>query len=419
MTQGVFCDSLQAVSMQVLRDVPGRSLRLLNVASSIDPAGGISESIVRTSRALIGLGHEVETLTVDDPKSPWASSLPVPAHLKGPPHGRLAYSYEFHRWLNDNAKRFDGILSHGLWRYHSRATRRAARAAGRPYIVFPSGMLDPWFQRRYWGRNLGKRAYWWIAEEAVLRDAAAVLFASEEERDRARKSFRPYRCVERVMPLGTDEPPLNVDEQRRLFSAKFPEFATKRVLLFLGRLHEEEGCDLLLRAFLVVLQSQPKGARYDFHLMLAGPCAQPAYMRELQHLAAKCDEVSPGCISLPGVLSGDLKWGALHVAEALVLPSRHESHSWAVAEALACGKPVLLSHAVSIWREIEASGAGFAEPDTLAGCSRLLERWQAFSPGERKAISARATDCFRQKFEVTQCARRLIDTIREFLPASA
>jgi glycosyltransferase involved in cell wall biosynthesis len=401
------------------REFPTSGLRLLNVASSIDPAaGGISEAIVRMSRALVGLGHEVETLTVDDPQSPWASSLPMPAQLKGPPHGRLEYSYEFHRWLFDNAGRFDAILTHGLWRYNSRATRRAARAASRPYFVFPHGMLDPWFKRKYWAKHLGKSAYWWLAEEAVLRDASAVLFACDEERDLARKSFRPYRCVERVVPLGTDEPPPNVDEQRRSFSEKFPELAGKRVILFLGRLHEKKGCDLLLRAFLVLLQAQPKEARYDLHLMLAGPCAQPEYLRELQQLAAKCDEFSPGSVSFAGMLSGDLKWGALRAAEAFILPSHQENFGMAVVEALACGTPVLLSRAVNIGREIEESGAGLAEPDTLAGCSRLLERWLAVPPAERRAMAGRATACFHQRFEITQTARRLIHVIREFLPAT-
>ena len=401
------------------RDVPTRGLHLLNVAASIAPeAGGVSEAIVRMSRALTGLGHDVETLTVDDPKSPWAATLSISAQLKGPPHGRLEYSYEFHRWLNDNAARFDAILTHGLWRYNSRAARRVARAAGRPYFVFPHGMLDPWFKRRYWGRHLGKCAYWWLTEEAVLRDAAAVLFACEEERDLARKSFRPYRCVERVVPLGTGEPPQNVEEQRSIFSMKFPELAGKRVLLFLGRLHEKKGCDLLLRALLVLLQAQPKKSRYDLHLMMAGPFAEPGYLRELQKIAAKCDEVSPGSVSFPGMLSGELKWGALHAAEAFVLPSHQENFGMAVIEALACGTPVLLSHAVNTARAIEASGAGLVDADTLAGCSRLLERWLALPPAERRAMAGRATACFRQKFEITQTARRLVDTIREFLPAA-
>jgi len=358
---------------------------------------------VGLGRALAGLGHEVETLSVDDPKSPWASSISIPVHLKGPPHGRLAYSYEFHRWLNDNAARFDAILTHGLWRYNSRAVRRVAKATGRPYFVFPHGMLDPGANRRHWRRY----AFWLLTEEAVLRDAAAALFAGEEERDLARKSFRPYRCVERVVPHGVAEPPREGDE----FPAKFPEFAGKRVLLFLGPL---KGSDVLLRAFLVLLQSQPKSARHGLHLMMAGP----GDSREFQKLAAKCDEVSPGSVSLPGTLSSGLKWSALRAADAFVMPSHQESSGIAVIEALACGTPVLLSQSVNMARGIEAGGAGLVDAGTLAGCSRVLERWLALPLVERRAMAGRATACFRQKFEITHVARQLAETIREFVPAT-
>jgi glycosyltransferase involved in cell wall biosynthesis len=401
------------------RDASSRGLRLLNVASSVDPAaGGVPEAILSLSRALLDLGHEVETVTVDDPKCSWAASLPVPVHLKGPAHGRLEYSWEFHRWLHDNAARFDAMVSHGLWRYNSRASRRAAQAAKRPYFVFPHGMLDPWF-RRYRMKHLGKSAYWWVTEEAVLRDSAAVLFATEVEMELARKSFRPYRCLERVVPLGTAAPPGNGDEQRRAFAAKFPELAGKRVVLFLGRLHEKKGCDLLLRAFLAVLQAQPKDARYDVHLMMAGPCAEPHYLAALQKLAAACDEVSPGCVSFPGILSGDLKWGAFRSAEAFILPSHQEYFGMAVAEALACGTPVLLSRAVNTSREIESCGAALVEDDTLAGCAQLLGRWLTLTAAERSAMAASAVTCFRQKFEITQSAKKLVATIRELLPGTS
>ena len=401
------------------RAVSSRGLRLLNVASSVDPSrGDISEVIAKTSRALVALGHEVETVTVDDPKSAWVSSLAVPVQLKGPPNGRLEYSWQFHRWLHDNAERFDAILSHGLWTYHSRAARRVARTVKRPYFVFPHGMLDPWFKRRYPAQHLRKCASWLLAEEAVVRDAAAVFFACDEERDLARKSFRPYRSVDRIVTPGTDEPPQNLEQQRHVFALKFPELEGKRLLLFLGRLQEKEGCDLLLRAFLVLLQSQPRETRYGLHLMLAGSCAQPDYLRVLQQFAAKCDEVSPGSVSLPGALSGDLKWGALRTAEVFVLPSHQENFGFGMAEALACATPVLLSHGVNMWREIEESGAGLADADTLAGCSRLLERWLALPQTERNAMATRATACYRQRFEIAQTARHLVDIVREFLPAT-
>ena len=391
----------------------------MNVASSINPAaGGISESILRLSKAVMNLGHEVEIVSVDAPDSAWRKSLQVPVHLKGPPHGPLEYSRDFDQWLAQNSGRFDAIISHGLWRFNSHATRRAARSAGRPYFVFPHGMLDPWFKRYYPVKHFKKCVFWWLTEYSVLRDAQAVLFTCQEELLLARESFRPYQCVERVVPLGTSEPPENKEEQQKAFSEAFPQIRNKRVILFLGRLHEKKGCDLLLRAFLKLLESKPREMWRDLHVMLAGPCSHPDYLNLLKQLAGSCEVLSPGSVSFPGMLSGDLKWGAFRQAEVLVLPSHQENFGIAVVEALACGTPVLISRPVNIWREIESSGAGLVDSDTVEGCFRLLVQWLNLAEEDKIEMAAWALGSFKHYFEITQTAMSLIDTIKSFEPDS-
>lgn len=395
-----------------------RRLRLLNVASSLDPAaGGISESIARMSRALIDLGHEVETVSVDDPTSRWRGALQVPVHLKGPPRGPLEYSHEFGRWLAKNAGRFDALISHGIWRFNSFATRRAAKAAGRPYFVFPHGMLDPWFKRYYPVKHLKKILFWWAMEYPVLRDAEAVLFTCQEELLLARESFWPYRCTERVVPLGTGKPPDDVVAQHKAFETKFPELRGKRIILFLGRLHEKKGCDLLLAGFLKLLEMKPSGTRRSLHLMMAGPCAHPEYLKRLQEIAGQCQALASGSVSFPGMLTGDLKWGALRSAEVFVLPSHQENFGVAVVEALACGTPVLISKPVNIWREIESAGAGLVDSDTVEGCLRLLEKWLSLSPAEIRDMKKKAIAAFANQFEITRTAFSLVETIKSFDPA--
>ena len=397
--------------------IPARGLRLLNVASSVNPAaGGISESILRLSKAVIDLGNEVEIVSVDPPGSPWEKHLQVPVHMKGPARGPLEYSRDFNQWLVENSGRFDAIISHGLWRFNSRATRLAARSAGRPYFVFPHGMLDPWFKRYYPLKHLKKCVFWWLTEYSVLRDARAVLFTCQEELLLARESFRPYKCVERVVPLGTSVPPENKVEQLTTFSEKFPEIRNKRVFLFLGRLHEKKGCDLLLHSFLDLLKSKPREVWRDLHLMMAGPCSHPDYLKELKRLAGSCEALSPASVSFPGMLSGDLKWGALRQAEVFILPSHQENFGIAVVEALACGTPVLISRPVNIWREIESSGAGMVDTDTVEGCSRLLARWLDLTGDDKVEMANRAASSFKKYFEITQTAVSLIDTIRSFDP---
>src|SRR2546423_12660923 len=112
--------------------------------------------------------------------------------------------------------------------------------------------------------------YWPWAEYRVLRDANAVLFTSDDERRLARESFWLYRCREEVINYGTATPPLERPGHRAAFMEQFPTLEGKRVLLFLGRIHEKKGCELLIRAFARARRTAPASSR-PWHLVIAGP----------------------------------------------------------------------------------------------------------------------------------------------------
>ena len=84
-----------------------------------------------------------------------------------------------------------------------------------PYLVQTHGMLDPWFKRSYPLKHLKKWCYWPWAEYPLLRDAAAVLFTCELERQLARQSFWLYQAKERVIAYGKAAPPGEAALQRR------------------------------------------------------------------------------------------------------------------------------------------------------------------------------------------------------------
>src|SRR2546423_500996 len=113
-------------------------------------------------------------------------------------------------------------------------------------------------------------------------------------------------------------------------------------------------------------------------------------------------------ISFPGMLTGDLKWGALSAAEAFVLPSHQENFGIAVVEALGCGTPVLISNKINIWREIEADGAGYVEGDDLAGTSNLISRWLATPAETRERMQQNARKCFANRFEIERATDSLL-----------
>jgi glycosyltransferase involved in cell wall biosynthesis len=105
-----------------------------------------------------------------------------------------------------------------------------------------------------------------------------------------------------------------------------------------------------------------------------------------------------------GMLTGDAKWGALQSAEAFILPSHQENFGIAVVEALACGKPVLITNCVNIWRELVADGAALVEPDNHNGVKRLFQRWLELPDAARATMAAAAMQSFRKRFEITHAA---------------
>jgi len=348
---------------------------------------------------------------MDPPDAPWLEGSEFPVHAMGTRASSYGYSSRFVPWLRERAKCYDVVVVNGLWQYSSLGVLRGLSGTGTPYVVFPHGMLDPWFNRYYPMKRLKKALYWPWAEYRVLKHASAVIFTSETERVLARRSFWPYCCEEHVATPGIRSPEGNPDEQRSLFFDAHPELCGKRILLFLGRIHEKKGCGLLIEAFARVQQTigQAAVSTSGFHLVIAGPSANSNYLDGLMMLAAGAR--LQASISFIGMLAGDLKWGAFYAAEAFVLPSHQENFGVAVAEALACGVPVLISDKVNIWREIQEDQAGIIAPDTLEGAETMLETWCLLPELDRQVMRSAARRCFERRFEVMASAQRLIKVL--------
>ena len=240
--------------------------------------------------------------------------------------------------------------------YFSSAVRRAAIRADVPYFVFPHGALDPWFKQKYPLKHIKKQAYWSFVEHKVLRDAAAVLFTTSEEQVASQGAFWPYECNAVVVGYGIGDPfackvrSRNPRELRRQLCQVLPNLGERKFLLFLARVHEKKGIDLLLQAI------ARNGEHYRAHaFVIAGP-GQPAYIASLQAQATQLGLQDQ--VIWAGPLYDEIKWAAIQEAEAYILPSHQENFGISVAEALACKVPVLISNKVNIWREIVSEGGG-------------------------------------------------------------
>jgi len=338
--------------------------------------------MVRTmSRALSQAGLEVHVATTDD-NGPERLHVPLgtPQHEDGatfwyfPRQTRFyIFSWPLTRWLAQHVHEFDLVHIHALFSYAALPASLLAYRAGVPYIVRPLGTLNHWGieNRRPWLKKLSFR----LIESRILRCAAAIHFTSGLERSEAAALITHGRAE--VIPNPLDASPQSWPAGA--FRARFPHLEGRRIVLFLSRLDEKKGLDLLLAAFARVHQECP-----DTVLVVAGS-GLPEFIAALRDRAIALGISSS--VLWVGFLNGEQKWAALADSDIFVLPSYSENFGNAVVEAMAAGLPVVVSDQVGIHSEITEARAGAVVPCSVDRIARQLIEFLA-DPGLRSSMGA-------------------------------
>jgi glycosyltransferase involved in cell wall biosynthesis len=400
-------------------------MKILRVIASMKPtSGGPCQGIRYSIPAMAELGVSNEVVCLDDPASSFFSADPFPVQSLGKGRGAWNYSQKLIPWLLQNLHRFDVVIVHGLWLYHSYAVRKALKkfkklnktSAPKLYIM-PHGMLDPYFQRAD-GRKikaLRNWLYWKLIEGKVVNGADGILFTCKEELTLAQIPFHPYCPVKEInVGYGIAEPPQPTETILRSFYKKIPFLEEHSFLLFLSRINEKKGVDLLIKAYAEILNTYRPNIEDAKRikpplLVIAGPGLESEYGKKIQRLAKIL--APENTVFFSDMLSGKEKWGAFYACDAFILPSHQENFGIAVVEALGCGKPVLISDQINIYREIVAEGAGLHSPDNLEGIIGLLKNWISLPTTYKATMGIKARDCYLKHFSLPINAKRLFSAL--------
>jgi glycosyltransferase involved in cell wall biosynthesis len=264
----------------------------------------------------------------------------------------------------------------------SRSAARAARAVDpAPDLVIANGFLGLGAPRAghriqlFHGTSIGetfaaRRGYepqdflrrlvaYWPLEAAMARSGTLVV-TSETAAAEASRYYR--RHADALIPSGVDERvfhPRDRSEARRRLGIE-----TDRTLaLFAGRIEYRKGGDLLAESC----------ARAGVELMIAGRTGLPG----ARHLGAIED-------------SEELAW-AYAAADLLLFPTRYESCSLTILEAMACGIPVLTTRVAwtrTFLRALPEYDALCFEPTVAAAAERLA----AFDATRAQPLAERARE---------------------------
>ena len=183
-------------------------------------------------------------------------------------------------------------------------------------------------------------------------------------------------------------------------TSKAEQDGVAQPLLFIGRLSEEKGLDILLHA----LASPTTPRHLTLEVAGEGPCAVQwkALARELgledrvRWLGLRSD--------VPDLLSS---------AQALVLPSHREGLPLVVLEAASCEVPVLASRVGGVPEVVwESETAVLVPPGDVAAWSKLLEDLPARCPALRRGARRRGAEV-RARYAPTRWAELTVAHYRE------
>lgn len=207
-----------------------------------------------------------------------------------------------------------------------------ARKYGIPYVIQAHGSVLPFFQKEGL-KNIFDKVFGF----KILHGASKVFALTEVEKEQYLKMGVEEDKIE-IVPLG-----INVEEysdlpEEGIFRERFNIPKDDKLIIFIGRVHEIKGLDLLIDAFKELIDSL-NHSEHDVKLAIIGP--DDGYMDTLNLKIAEWDIADE--VIVTGPLYKREKQDALVDCDLFVMPSRYESFTTSGLEAMACGKPLVLT----------------------------------------------------------------------------
>lgn len=377
-------------------------MRILHVIADLAPeTGGPVAAVLGLAEAQAVMGHEVSIAASDY----GVRSVP---DLRGVEFKLFPCRYNAWRWtpelgrqLERAVKGYDIVMVASLWQYPTFIAGKTCRAAGKPYVVSPNGMLDAWsLSQKAWK----KKPYLALVERNTLLGAAAIHLTSESELTESGLGRWPVPKL--VVPLGLPKTKYADLTDGSRFFRRYPELQNRQIVLFLGRLHYKKQPDLLIRAF-----HQACVGGNDAHLVLAGP-GDESYLKSLRALSN--DLGLQDRVLFTGMLRSEDVQEAYRAASVFVLPSLQENFGLSVVEAMSAECPIIVSRQVGLARDVLRARAGLV---VGAGVEEIAEAIARLLANEklRGEMGRRGRALVLEKFTWESAARELTEVFHDIL----
>ena len=346
------------------------NLKALHVNHLLDPrsGGGTAERTLQLSRFLSRAGVDCTVVTLDIGITEQRMRALENTKLVALPclNRRYFIPYCCKPLIDALVAETDVVHISGHWTLLNALVYQACRKHRKPFAFCPAGALKPY------GRSLFlKRIYnFWVGRNIAQHADKCIAITDDERMDFLAYGVPSAKVT--VIPNGIDPDVSDRPQTVPQTLAKPP------YILFLGRLNQIKGPDLLLHAFAKVADAFP-----DTQLVYAG--ADDGMQQTLTDLRDKLALVDR--VHFVGYVDGEEKTSLLKQASLLAIPSRHEAMSIVILEAGMCQIPVLFTDTCGL-DAFATAGAGnmvtVSDDALAAGISEILSNKTAASATAKK-----------------------------------
>ena len=349
-------------------------MKILNVITELWSPAGTTQFVIGAANALSCLGEDVY-IAIRDLDFP-NQTMPS-AGVKVLTISEVLSSRGDEKW--------DVVHIHGIWNYPLHRVVSWARKRRIPIVFSPHGMMTKEALRfKRWKKILP----WYIYQR---RDCASAqlwhVTTTKEEQDVRRCGFS-QPCV--VCPLGVDVPDISVRHNTGIRNA-----------LFLSRVHKTKGVEDLLRAW-------SKMPHPGWRLTIAGPCDE-SYKRRLTSIVGDDESVR-----FSGEVYGREKIATYMKSDIFVLPTHTENFGVVIAEAMACGVPVITTHGAP-WGVLENINAGYWVPIGSESLNVALVKMMSLSDQDRAKMGQNGRSYVKEKYSWDRIVLKLRDGYRSIV----
>lgn len=228
----------------------------------------------------------------------------------------------------------------------------------------------------------------------------AMIFLTEEERTFVQKKFKIQNIVNDVIGVGIEVPMMLQGENRiekiKAFRSKYS--INGEYIIYVGRVDVGKNCDEMIRYFEAYKKKHPKNR---IQLVVIGKIMMDVpEIKDIRYL---------------GFVSEEDKYVGISGAKFLWLPSKFESFSIALLEAMALGIPGIVNGNCNVLKgHCERSGGSFYYKDEI-DFEEVMDNILNLSEKEYMIYCKRASDYARSNYQWHLIEKKLKNMIENYI----